>query len=756
MGGEEIEPYSDLIDGILNSRKIARQSYERRLFILLGFPDQLARVVRSIATNILYEKDSIIVSSNYKRFREDLSRILSDKSEQLKVISNWDTDKILGQTFDIAIIDLRDWPDVISLSRIIGTVRRGGVIILMLPYDYNTKIYREEIVPPYFAKPPRKLMLRRLVEKSIGYEGVYIYDLKRRGYIWGPKEKEKKIKKKEIKIPEETMIPKEIYELAASQDQVEVIKAFEEWGDFIILLANRGRGKSSSIGLGLTGYAWIESKKLKRPLYICLTSRSKSNVEEIFRFAQVAHKALNIEFEYNQKDATFKSNILRLEFENPHRAIRISKIADALVIDEVAAVPFHILQRLVRAFRKIIFSGTVHGYEGTGRIFAIRFLRMLDSMNRAYIKIELKEPIRYSENDPVEKWLFDMLFMDAEPAKVDESILKLVDRAKLIELKPHKYFLGSEKEEEFIRSIIGILTTAHYRNNPKDILLMCDAPHHRIFALVIDSVPVVALQIAEEGGIPQSKLQEMLEEAPSGHLIPDNIFRYTGMTEFPILEGLRIVRIATHPRLQGQGLGSLAIRKLVELAKEENKNWIGASFGVTPELLNFWLKNGFLVANMSPILNPKTGEFSAIVIKPLNKRTKFLVLEANKQLKLRLLRELRNSYWELEPETALLMLKQGDPIQIIPHLTSGDVFRVGLYLNIGGKLEACIDVVDELVKLYFARKYNFLSRSEELLLIKKIGQRRIVERDELPKLKDIIKKLWNNLIRTRYKAGREK
>lgn len=740
-----------LLDAINLARNIARESYERRLFILVGDLRRLGDVALRIAEWI-DEKEMVICTSNYKRFRDLFEEKCKSKSK--RVIKNWETDRILGQTYDVAFIDLRDWPDVISLSRVVGTVRGGGIIIIMLPYDYESKVYYEEIVPPYYPKPPRKLMLRRIIERSAGYEGVYIYDVSKEEFIWKPEEKKRRYAKGAIRIPEDTRIPREVYSLAASQDQIEVLRNFENWKHYMILLANRGRGKSASIGLGITGYAYLFSKKHKRAMYVCLTSRDKLNVEEVFRFAKIAHEALKLKYSFSQREGSFRSDILRLEFEFPHRAIKLASIADALIVDEVAAIPFPFLRRAIRAYKQIVFSGTVHGYEGTGRVFAVRFLKLLDELDLEYKKIELKEPIRYSESDPVERWLFDILLLDAEPAPVDEKILEKMDKAKLIEINPNKYFLEGGKYEEFMRSLIGILTTAHYRNNPKDLLLMCDAPHHRIFALVIDSHPLVALQVAEEGGIPADKIQEMLEEAPSGHLIPDNITRYTGLTEFPQLEGLRIVRIATHPKLQGRGLGSLALKLLAEKAEEEGKSWVGASFGANPELLKFWIKNGFFVANLSPVINPKTGEFSAIVLKPLTRKAEQLIREANRQLKIRLLRELRNSYWELETETAHMILKNSEPITLIPQLNMGDAFRVGLYINIGGKIEACIDVIDEVVKLYFARGYNFLDPEDEYLIIRKICQRRLIEKEELIRIRKIVEKLWNKIFRVRFRKKR--
>jgi len=82
-----------------------------------------------------------------------------------------------------------------------------------------------------------------------------------------------------------------------------------------------------------------------------------------------------------------------------------------------------------------VFSSTTHGYEGSGRAFAIRFMKRLEKERGEELKVvEMETPIRYGANDPIEKWLYDVLLLDAEPQEVKEikevSYLK-VDRDSL-------------------------------------------------------------------------------------------------------------------------------------------------------------------------------------------------------------------------------------------------------------------------------------------------------------------------------------
>ncbi|MES1922815.1 N-acetyltransferase 10, partial [Bonamia ostreae] len=61
-------------------------------------------------------------------------------------------------------------------------------------------------------------------------------------------------------------------------------------------------------------------------------------------------------------------------------------------------------------------------------------------------------------------------------------------------------------------------------------------------------------------------------------------------------------------------------KALLKSSKElffENVDWIGASFGLTQKLLNFWGKNGFSPVYVRQSKNYLTGEHSCIVLKSL-------------------------------------------------------------------------------------------------------------------------------------------
>lgn len=122
----------------------------------------------------------------------------------------------------------------------------------------------------------------------------------------------------------------------------------------------------------------------------------------------------------------------------------------------------------------------------------------------------LDEPIRYGVNDPIEKWLNDLLCL-----KATEEIESLKggcphpNQCDLYYVNRDTLFSYHSSSEKFLKKIMSIFVSSHYKNTPNDLLLLSDAPAHQVFVLLgpisegSSSLPDIlcAVQVCFEGDI---------------------------------------------------------------------------------------------------------------------------------------------------------------------------------------------------------------------------------------------------------------
>ena len=183
---------------------------------------------------------------------------------------------------------------------------------------------------------------------------------------------------------------------------------------------------------------------------------------------------------------------------------------------------------------------------------------------RVLTELSLDTPIRYSAGDPVESWLNKLLCLDVTshasriirtPPPADCE-LYLVDRDALLSYHP--------LAEALLQRIWALYTAAHYKNSPNDLQMLSDAPAHRLYVLLgprgtsttstkPGSIPLpdilCVVQVAFEGRISQQSVQSEMSRGnkASGDMIPWTLSQQYNDSEFAVLSGGRIVRIATHP-----------------------------------------------------------------------------------------------------------------------------------------------------------------------------------------------------------------
>lgn len=170
---------------------------------------------------------------------------------------------------------------------------------------------------------------------------------------------------------------------------------------------------------------------------IFVTAPSPDNLTTFFEFAVMGLELLgfkqSVHFEVvrNSNKTTERTveTVVRINFFATHKQIvqyfdpvmgQNLQFADLLIIDEAAAIPLPVVKKL---FGKcpVFISSTVHGYEGTGRSLSLKLIKQLKTSatqeknfgsEYPFKEVKMEEPIRYSINDPIERWLYDLLLLD--------------------------------------------------------------------------------------------------------------------------------------------------------------------------------------------------------------------------------------------------------------------------------------------------------------------------------------------------------
>lgn len=374
-----------------------------------------------------------------------------------------------------------------------------------------------------------------------------------------------------------------------------------------VITADRGRGKSHVLGM-LADSLINSSKDNGINYYLC--APNKASTSSVYKYLSDATKH-------------------ELQFVAPERLLESAKPNDIVFIDEAASLPIGQLIKWSQHFKYIIMATTTHGYEGTGKGFQIRFFDHLNQLathqHFTWQQHTLTQPVRYSEHDPLERWLFDAFCLDSEPSALAFSPNEIKQGFNTIEIK----YLSKQalsQSPDLLRQVFALLVQAHYQTKPSDLRDLLDAPGLHLFAQLItinqtQHVIGVCL-INDEGPIingPSSHgdlHQDILNgyRRPKGHLIPQVLAHHMGAMDGLNLKGARIVRIATLENIQRCGLGSDLLKAVTHYCKQNQYDYLGSSFANTEDVRHFWFKNEFKLIRQGNKQDKASGTQSALVI----------------------------------------------------------------------------------------------------------------------------------------------
>ena len=606
------------------------------------------------------------------------------------------TQKYLGRELDAVIFDAHAGFDPDAFGAITGSIRAGGQLLLLTPPLDGWPQYPDPINTRLTVHPVEPSQL------SGHYLARLASFIRRSPDVILHEQNSPPPRLPAINI--ESGIAADI----ASPDQAAAVEAIERVATGhrnrpIVLTADRGRGKSAALG--------IAAARLLRQgkMTILLTAPRRAAVDTVFQHARQSLPQAQV----GSSQLSFGAAMLR--FIAPDELALQNPAADLVLVDEAAGIHLQLLERFLSRYRRLVFSSTVHGYEGAGRGFALRFKELLQRYAPDWRALELRQPIRWDEDDPLERFTFQALLLDAEPPAISvptsEFAIEQLDRAELA---------GNEAQ---LRVVFGLLVQAHYQTRPLDLRQLLDGPNLRVYALKAqDQILAVAL-LADEGRFDTQLSQAIAngQRRPQGHQLPQILAYQHHCSNAARLRYARIVRIAVHPNWQGRGYGSQLLSSLIQQAQQEGFDALGAVFGASPKLIHFWRRQEFWPAQIGLICKAASGSHSVTMLRALSTAGAALQQQLEKTLQRRLPYLLAEPLRELDTDIVALVLQSATPPPLKPDHVLLQAFAEGRQ-----NYELVLDALNELALAALSRpaKAEQLSSEQRRVFIAKLLQKR--------------------------------
>ncbi|QIB74890.1 tRNA(Met) cytidine acetyltransferase [Halogeometricum borinquense] len=589
-------------------RTAARDTNQRRLLVLAGDRDAGIDAAFDVLDGADVPDDEVAFVTAREGFRFERVRPKHART-------------LLGTTRTVVVCDAHEEFSPNVLGRLAGVVDGGGLFVLLAPpldeWPETDGSFEESLaVPPVSVSDVGGRFRTRLVETLRTHPGIAIVNLgtdtvERNGSVDAPPGRDDHTPSP----PHGHAYPRAAYDACLTADQSRTLAALERLrntGEAVVVEADRGRGKSSAAGLAAGSLA-ADGRD------VLVTAPAYGNAREVFaRAIELLRETGTFDSHDEEAHVVSANGGGRIRFTDPPTAATRPEDPDVLLVDEAAAVPVRLLAAFADAPSAGFFT-TVHGYEGAGRGFSVRFRDRLAESDLSVTDVQMDEPIRYARGDPVETWAFRTLLLDARPA-VDPLVADATP-----ESTEYRALSADElaSDEHLLREVFGLLVLAHYRTEPNDLARLLDAPNLECRALMHDGHVVSVALLAREGGLDAETRRSMYEgERVRGNMLPDVFTSQLRDEDAAAPIGYRVMRIATHHAVRSSGLGS---RLLSEIrAEKEAKgdgnadvDYLGVGYGATPELLSFWDDNGYSTVHFSTTRNETSGEYSALMLNPL-------------------------------------------------------------------------------------------------------------------------------------------
>ncbi|CAG9859781.1 unnamed protein product [Phyllotreta striolata] len=581
----------------------------------LGFSSHRKKRMKQIQQKMQHGKLSVNEDDPFELFLA---------STKIRFCYYSETQKILGNTYGMCVLQDFEALTPNLLARTIETVEGGGLVVLLLRslaslkqlYTMSMDVhqrFRTEAHQDIVCRFNERFLLSLASCKRclVVDDQLSVLPISSHNLHVTPVENVQEVDESMTELNDlkeqlrDTQPVGQLVNLCKTLDQAKSLLKFVEaisektLRSTVSLTASRGRGKSAALGLAVSAAIAFGYSN------VFVTSPSPENLNTFFEFVFKGFDALEYQehIDYGLVQSTnpeFNKAIVRVNVFRDHRQTiqyihptdchRLTQ-AELLVIDEAAAIPLPFVKAMLGPYL-VFLASTINGYEGTGRSLSLKLLNQLrtqatpigantnavnkkDSgaaIGRTLHEVTLNESIRYKPGDEVESWLIKLLCLDSTSVTPILSGCPPPDNCDLYYINRDTLFCYHKASEEFLQRLVALYVASHYKNSPNDLQMMSDAPSHHLFCLLGPVDPkrrtlpevLVIIQVCLEGEISKNSVVEGFSRGKraAGDLIPWTVGQQYQDTDFPKLAGARVVRIATHPDYQGMGYGARALHIL--------------------------------------------------------------------------------------------------------------------------------------------------------------------------------------------------
>lgn len=481
---------------------------------------------------------------------------------------------LLGREFQHAIFDARDGFDVSAFAALAGTLLAGSWLILLVP-EWGQWSHQADVDSLRWSDMPEPITTPNFVDHFCRSLSRHPETL-----VW----------RQGTPLPSLTPSVRPDWHRAngepAREQQTILATLANASAPVSVITAERGRGKSALAGMHIQ----------RLPGEAIVTAPSRAAAEVIAAFAGD-----------------------RFRFMAPDALLASDERADWLVVDEAAAIPAPLLQRLIARFPRTLLTTTVQGYEGTGRGF---LLKLCAAFPERHV-FTLNQPIRWAAGCPLEALVSDALIFHDESFTTSPT-----GEVTLVPVSQSAWRSSPEQPT----ALYQLLSGAHYRTSPLDLRRMMDAPGQHFISAETSQGPAGALWLVDEGGLSPELSQAVWAgfRRPRGNLVAQSLAAHGGSPLAATLIGRRISRVAVHPQRQREGIGQQLIAQA--WARAAGCDYLSVSFGYTEALWRFWQRCGFTLVRIGTQREASSGCYAAMALRPLTAAGEALTQREHRRL----------------------------------------------------------------------------------------------------------------------------